>query len=229
GFPGVPILPAVSMFHFIYYAVPTLRHELVLIYFTPSEVLRSSATVAVFLVAATLSWRLLLFRRARRSPSSHQDFTSRSQLETIIFLGFAMGAFFYIALFMGLFGWLGSFAGLFRSVMLTPATLACFLLGVARARGSLRGRKWALAIAGLTIIVLFSLSSLFLIGAMTYCLAAVLGYSIAGKRIPVVFMVAAVASTIVLHAGKDAIREKYWLANTNFSAEISVAQVPGLL
>src|SRR5262249_41646336 len=72
-------------------------------------------------------------------------------------------------------------------------------------------------------------SSLFLIGAMTYCLAAVLGYSIAGKRIPVVFMVAAVASTIVLHAGKDAIREKYWLANTNFSAEISVAQVPGLL
>ena len=53
------------------------------------------------------------------------------------------------ALISGGLSWLGTSVGLVRSVVLTLTSIACYLLGCARASGLLVGDRWALALAGL--------------------------------------------------------------------------------
>jgi hypothetical protein len=229
GTRGIPILPAVSIFHYIYYAIPVLRHEFILSYYTPFEIERAGFTVASFLIAATVSWGLLLWGRPRRLRIASQEYRSGRGYELFIFLGLGLGIFYYLALFSGGLSILGPLFGLVRSVMLTATLMACFMLGHSRAQGWLRGPNWALAVCGLGIIVLFSWATLFLISGVIFCMAAVFGYVITRKRVPWGLLSAAVVVVLVFHAGKDGMREKYWLANKNFSAELSVTKIPGLM
>jgi hypothetical protein len=110
--------------------------------------------------------------------------------------------------------------------MLTTAMAACFMLGHARAQGSVRGQKWVLAVTGLGLMILLSWATLFLVTGMTFGLAAVFGYVMTSKRVPWILLSAAFAVVFVLHAGKDSIRDKYWLPGTSFGGEISLTQVP---
>src|ERR1039458_4647746 len=52
GATGVPVLPAVSIMFFIYYAIPILRKNVTLSEFEPSEIINAATTVALFLGAA---------------------------------------------------------------------------------------------------------------------------------------------------------------------------------
>ena len=113
--------------------------------------------------------------------------------------------------------------------MLTATLMACFMLGHSRAQGWLKGTNWALAVGGMGVIVASALATLFLVAAVVYCIAAVFGFVITRKRVPWKFLSAAAVVIIVLHAGKAEMREKYWLANINSSAEISITQIPGFL
>ena len=87
GAPGVPILPAVSIFYFLYFGVPILRNHFILNYYSPYEILRAGSTVALFLIVAVVSWRLLLLYRVSKARTAHQVYVSGSRYELIIFLG----------------------------------------------------------------------------------------------------------------------------------------------
>lgn len=225
---GIPIFPSLSILYFIYYAVPILRKNVA--DFGPSEILSAATTVVLFLTAATLSWWGLLAGSARRQHSNAPKLISGSALERIMFFGLVLGVFYYVALYTGSLYWLGPAFGVFRSLMLTTATAACFILGHARAQGSLRGRNWVFAATGLGLMVLFSWVSLFLVSGMTYCLAAVFGYVITSRRVPWIFLSAALVVILIFHAGKESIRDKYWsVGNTNYGAEISVTKMPALM
>src|SRR4030088_611208 len=67
GAPGIPVLPMISVLYFTYYAGPLLRGEVAP--YSPDEVLRASAAVGGFLLAAALaSWPFLTgMRRSVRS------------------------------------------------------------------------------------------------------------------------------------------------------------------
>ena len=60
-------------------------------------------------------------------------------------------------------------------------------------------------------------------------LAAVLGYVITNKRIPWKLLSAALPIIIVLHAGKESMREKYWIPGTNTDAQISLSDMPAMM
>jgi hypothetical protein len=223
---GIPILPAMAAIFIVYYAVPILRLQTE---YEPGGVLSAATAVALFLCSATLAWWLVLSSKGRRSRS-HEPILQGQQIQQVIFFGLGCGTFYFVALYLGWLTWLGPAFGLVRSALLTPATVACFLLGHARARGSLRGQKWALAVAGFGSIVFLSCAALFLVGAVTSCMAAVFGYVITGKRIPWVFLVAAASVVMVLHTGKDEMRKKYWYPKTtNVRADITISKVPGLM
>ena len=223
---GIPILPSISVMYFIYYAVPILRKNAE--DFGPSEILSAAVTVALFLTAATISWWLLLVTSRQRSDVP--KIFSGSVLERIMFLGLVLGVFYHVALYTGWLYWLGPAFGAFRSSMLTTATAACFMLGHARAQGSLRGRDWVLAVTGLGLMVILSWASLFLVNGMTYCLAAVFGYVITSRRVPWIFLLVAIAVIIIFHAGKESMRDKYWyVGSTSYGTELSVTRVPALM
>jgi hypothetical protein len=54
------------------------------------------------------------------------------------------------------------------------------------------------------------MSTLFLVGAVSLLLLALVGYASSGHRVPLVSCLVAVTVIAVLHNGKDKMREKYW-------------------
>ena len=207
---GIPVLPAIAGMYFIYFALPIIRKNLDYTEdFGPSEILTAAATVALFMIATTLVWWLIV-GNVRRSNDAAPSLISGRWLNRIIFLGFALGMSFHVAVYSGVGVWLGPLFGVYRSAMLSFTVSAFFMAGHAYAVGSLRGSKWALAIACMGILIALSWLSLFLVGGMLYCLSAVLGYVITAKRMPWRFLSAAVVVIICLHAGKGDMREKYW-------------------
>ena len=229
GTPGVPLLPPICIMSLVYYALPVVRKNAHIADFESSEILSGAITVALFIVAATTSWWLLLVRNVPERRIDAREVFSERRLIQVIFVGLASGIVFYVATYSGWVEWLGPSFGLFRSVMITVTTAACFLLGYARARGSLRGRNWAIAVGSLSLIILLSWISLFLVFGLIMCLAAVLGYVITSKRVPWRFLSAVLPVIIILHAGKGDMRDKYWSPNTNFSAQLSVFDMPALI
>jgi hypothetical protein len=230
GANGIPVMSVLSVLYFIYYGIPILRKSATLLQFYPSEILSAAATVTSFLAVATISSALVKSARARRSSLQISDFNSELDLDKMIYLGFALGLFYFIASYSGWLSWLGPFFGLFRSISLTTTTLACFVLGHSRGKGTLQGPKWVAGVSLMFIIVLLSWMSLFLVGGMIFCLAAVLGYVITSKRLPLAFISAASVAIIVLHAGKDDMRYKYWGEDQSYhTAEISVTDAPEMM
>jgi hypothetical protein len=225
--PGIPILPAFAAFHFLYFAVPILRQDPAQPLYTPWEVLCAALTVVLFLGAATLTWALVLGRFLRRSRDTAADLPVGAASRLLMFGGLAVGLLFQLALMSGWLDGLGSFFGVIRAVALTMASIACYLLGNFRGRHWLRGQLWGLALAALALNVVLSWSSLFLVGGMTFVLAAALGYVIAAKKIPWVGLLPVVAVLFILHAGKGEMRERYWPDGS--SQGVAVTQVPGLM
>ena len=121
---------------------------------------------------------------------------------------------------------MGAFYGLARAIAGTLATVACFLSGVTRAQGILRGKAWAGAIGGLALLILMSLGSLFLVTTILYLLAMLFGYVIVTRRIPWLVIGTIFAVVTILHAGKPEMRARYWEGGAGVS---SVMELPGLM
>lgn len=227
GTPGIPILPTVSLLYIPYFAWPILNGGENTHAYTLWEIARAGLTVALFLAVATLAWRLVSGMARAREPGQSVD-ADTSRVVGLMFAGFVLGVAFHVALILGLLSGVGSLFGLVRSIATTFVTVACFLLGVTRARGVLRGTSWAASLSCLGIITILSWSTLFLVGGVTYLLAAALGFVLVSKRIPVVAFAMLFMAVSVLHAGKAEMRDKYWHFGTNYS-DISASGVPGLL
>jgi hypothetical protein len=228
GAAGIPVLPAAAAFHYLYFAVPMLRENLGNATYTPEGVLRAAATVALFLVMATVASWLVVGRSAARAPISAVNAAApaRSAIRLLL-AGLSIGILFHVALMSGWLDWLGAFFGVARAMAIGVASIACYILGHARARGILRGQYWKLALAAIALLIVLSWSSLFLVGGLVFALAAVLGYSITAKRIPWKALVPAVIVVFVLHAGKAEMRDRYWPGG--YAQGVAVWQVPSLM
>lgn len=227
GGTGVPVMAGTSIFYFLYYGVAILRKNADLALYEPHEILSAALTVSLFLVAANVAWGFVLFGRGDQARSVAPVWISDPQLERVIGFGLGLGISYFVALYSGWSVELGPLFGFFRSVSLTVTTVACFITGHARAQGILQGRNWVLALTGLSIIVVLSWASLFLVTGVIFCIAVVFGYVVTCKRIPWAFLLPAVVVVVVLHAGKDEMRHKYW--GKGGSSEISLFQVPGIM
>ncbi|MBE0612765.1 MAG: hypothetical protein IH604_03765 [Burkholderiales bacterium] len=227
GSRGIPIYPIVALVYIPYFARPILTDRDLILNYSESEITRASLTVALFLLAATVTWRLMAGNAysQRHITSNEVDASKAVQLALA---GLAVGIIFHIAVISGSLAWLGSFYGLVRIIAITFVTVALFLAGVSRAQGILRGKAWGVLIIGVALLVILSWSSLFLVGGMIYMLAMLFGYVIVSKRVPWLIVALALATVTVLHAGKAEMREKYWLHNTNYGGVTSVTQLPAL-
>ncbi len=227
GAPGIPVLPVAAALYFIFYALPILRNNVG--DYDSWEIVELSAIVCSFLLAATAVWWPLISKISRRSSNAVPNHILDSQITLLMFLGLATGLLFHLALRLQVLDWMGSSVGVVRSVAMTATSVACFLLGHARARGLLKGAQWRWAIAAFSLLILLISSSLFLIGSVMYTVAALFGYMITTRRVPWKSVIAASVVIFVLHAGKGEVRHKYWLPGTNYDAGIALTQLPGLL
>jgi hypothetical protein len=151
------------------------------------------------------------------------------RLPNLIFVGLSLGIAYQVALIAGWFPDLGSFFGLVRSIVYTFTSVACYFLGVARARGLLTGSRWTVALAELIILILLSWSSLFLVGGIMYALTAAMGFVIVSKRVPWAVALVGLLAVTLLHAGKAEMRKNYWEEGNNFVSGYSIAMFPNLM
>src|SRR5262249_22525757 len=163
GAPGIPVLPAVSGLFFVYYAIPLLRSDIAA--FGSGELVSAGVTIGAFLLAASLaSWPFLAAAR-RPSAAPSDNLVSDRQIVRLVFAGLAGGIVFHLATISGVASALGS-VGLVRSLVLTLSSVACYLLGCARASRVLVGTTWLAAAAGLGALIVLSLGNLLLIGGV---------------------------------------------------------------
>jgi hypothetical protein len=212
GAPGLPTLPVVAALSTVYYAFPILRGDVV----TDDvfETLKAALTVAAFLVAAAIVYLVFLGRVRRHAPCQALRPLDNRAIVKLAFVGLAGGIALLFALLSGGLAWLGDLVGVARSIGFTFTVIACYLLGSARASGLLRGVEWALAIGGLAALFLLSVSGLFLNSAVTNMLGFMLGYVVAGRRIPWATVIITLGVVSVLQAGKMEMRYKYWMINS---------------
>jgi len=227
GRPGVPVLPAMAALCILYYAFPIVRGREDLAEYSPGEIFAAAATVALFLGLASGASYLML-RSIRANGQARVGLLSDPQMRTVVFLGLLAGTLFLAGARAGLLRGLGSFFGVARSVALTALVVACYLLGVARGRGLLRGKDWVLASGGLSLAILISWSSLFLVGGLTFLLASVVGYVTTRGRIPWLLAGAALVLVSILHAGKEEMRSRYWQVGSNTGEATSIVDLPRL-
>lgn len=224
GASGIPVLPVVVLAYIPYFGWPILSSDDVAQAYTTWEILRAALTVTLFLSVASFSWFLML-RGARSKPDVVLAEFENERVVRLVLFGMWFGVLFNLATLSDLLN-LGPFFGVARAVAGTLAMVACFLSGVTRAQGVLRGNAWAGAIAGLLLLVLVSWSGLFLVTGIIYMLAMLFGYCIVAKRVPWVVIGVAFVVVTVLHAGKPELRAKYW---DSASAGYSVWNAPGLM
>lgn len=227
GARGIPILQAFALLHIVYFALPMVSTRDLLAEFTRSEIARAGGTVFLFLVVAALSSQWFT-ERVRAAGAAPLDLFSETQMVSFTFMGLALGLAYQVALISGALDGLGGFLGLLRSVISTALVVACYFLGVARARGLLRGASWTLAIAGLCGVIALAWSSFFLVTGVAFILAAGLGFIITRKRIPWITVAVVFVVVSILHAGKAEMRAKYWERGTNSGGVYSVAQLPDI-
>jgi hypothetical protein len=226
---GIPVLPITSAVYFVYYALPILRADAGFVFFTQFEVLSAAVSVTLFLTVATLACQATRSLQSFRPSRAFVDAVSSGQLSGIILAGLGLGLLYFLSLFSGFLDFLGPLFGLLRAVFLTATDVASFLLGYAIASGLIRGSRRALALACLVGVVALSLSTLFLVAAITYILSAILGYVITAKRVPWTTLAMLGSALFVLHAGKEEMRQKYWMPDANYASDSSVLKLPGMI
>lgn len=224
---GMPVLPIICSLLFVYYAVPILRHE---INFADSDdIFAAAVTVAAFLGASSLACWPFYLHMPRRSPDYGRIFASDRPLMQLALIGIACGIAYHLAVISGSLDWLGASTGLVRSLAVTLASIACYLVGYARASRQLSGIAWALALSGVLLLIILAWTNLLLSGGLIYSAAALLGYVITTKRIPWFAVGMIFASLAVLQAGKYEVRDQYWSIESSSLKDGSLAQVPAMM
>jgi hypothetical protein len=240
---GIPVLPVISALSFLYYAMPLLSGNTLAVY-RPEDIVWAALSVGLFLTAASLAaWPFLGDGRGRKKLPPNQmpgrsrlirtrsvnNLATNDELYRLIFVGLAAGILYHLLLASDTASYLGTAIGVVRSVAVTLASLACYLMGFARGSGLLTGQRWFAALAGFLLVTALSMSGLFLVGGAVNIAAALLGYVLAAKRIPWIMLGVVFALLSILNAGKLNIRTEYWERDNQSLKNTSISQVPGML
>lgn len=227
GAPGIPILPILSVVYFVYYAVPIARNNIP-VSVDEGGVMRAATAVALFMIATSLPG-LVLLPILRRKHRPGRKLGARPELSRLINFGLAVNIVFFVALFAGWLETLGSVNSMVRAAATAAGAVSCYLLGYCIAAGMLRGTRAWIAGINFSVVIIFQISTLFLVGAMLLFLAALFGYIITAKRVPWTTVIAAFVVISILHAGKGEMRQKYWLAEKNYGARNVIVEIPSIL
>ena len=229
GGPGIPVLPIISIFYILYFAVPVLTENVG--GYRPPDVLRANLPVAAFLVATTAAWGFLIVRRLSRGSSrksvGDDDFVSTELMWPFIYSSLALGVIFQVAAIAGWLGWAGSFFGVVRAISLSASSVGSFIAGGAIGQRVLRKDQRMIVYVLLGMYIVFQLNSLYLVGALVSVGAAFSGYVVSTRRIPWLALAVCFAIVSVLHEGKGEMRQRYWAPDLYTGTSIS--HTPGLI
>jgi hypothetical protein len=208
--PWFPVFEILMLTTISFYALPLLAGNPDVLAFSDSITWQAAAGVLVFQITAIAGFNLNRWRPVARSWLTEPLLADRllRKAQTGLWLN---TLYLLVANFTDLLT--GSFEGTYRAIFFGIGTVALFIQFRRWGAGGLTNAEKTITSFNLIAQIILLFSGLYLIQGMSFFILAMIGYVTASRRMPVLIMVAAVATVAVLHNGKGAMREIYWGQN----------------
>jgi hypothetical protein len=221
--PGLPIFPVFAATHVWAFGLPVLTAHPGVLAYTPAQIAEASATVCGFLLLGTLAWWLVA-RRPARAPAAMRAIDPHEG-PSLMWVPVAAMAGFQLLVIAGRQELFGPFFSMVRAALLGLNTLAVFLLAMRWGNGQLPARARPALVGLLALQWLAEAATLLLVGPMTGCLIALIGFTAGRGRVPWLAAGGLAAAFVFLHLGKSDMRERYWVYEQR--VQLTPAELPG--
>jgi hypothetical protein len=205
--PGYPLFPVMALTYLWTYGLPALNQQPMVAAYPPARQAAALGAALTFLLVATAVWLAVVGVPARQ-PARLLQFDRRATVP-ILLAGVAGAALFQLNNALRVVrippGVGSILSALFIALVSVAAPTLAFLLGM----GRLSRSQVAAFLALFGAYTLIGLTALYVSSTVTL-LVAVLTYSIARGRVPLVLLGVLVLALSVLHLGKKEMRIRYW-------------------
>jgi hypothetical protein len=223
---GIPIFPLFAITYVWTHALPLISNHPEIKLYPVVNQLYASLTTAGFLGLGTLIW----FQWVKSLPSAPKFYRALGSRkgDEFFLLAFAITIGFNMANTGGWFGALdgGSFA-IVRNTVVALTALSAFVLSYRFGTQDLSKQQSRLFIILIIAFMVTNSLGFLLVGAASVFLSAATAFIIGRKKIPLITMVIAIACLSFFHAGKGAMRAKYWF-NPDVPAFVQPWQYPAV-
>jgi hypothetical protein len=207
----LPVFELYCLVHLVYYLQPYIDGKPALLAFPESvRVVAGLATIA-FLASATLIF--IARDRGGQSTGSSNPIMRReipTGSDSWFSIGLGLWLAYNLASTLGVFPDVGDWRNVFVTVSTAAGILATFHFFYAIGNRRLGGSASAIAIVVVVIGVLINASSGYLIGGILVLIVALIAYTVASKRLPIVTAVVCLTLANFLHLGKGDMRARFW-------------------
>ena len=208
---GIPIFPVLALTFLWTHALPLVSNHPQVITYTPSEHLHSAMIVVAFLAVGTLFWQFWV--KSYPQPPAVYRRLRVEQGDRLFFWLLGLSILYQVAFNAG---WLWLLVGsggklaILRGFTLGLNALGVFALAYRAGRKELSQNQARLFAGLLTVYLLVTATSLYLIGVFTTSLLAAIGFTVGRRQFPWKAMLIVVIIGGLLHLGKPEMRAKYW-------------------
>jgi hypothetical protein len=217
---GLPIFETFIATTVTAYGIPLVSGHDQLLNYSVETITASALAVVLFQVVA-----IVAYVSVRAAPKRTRTWTRNVVSGDISqYLGYGMALSTAYTVIDQFTNWIpGDLEGPVRATCAGLGTIATFIECRRWGLGDLPRRQKAFFVFQLVVQVIFNLVSLFLVQAISILILGLLGYISGSKKFPVLTVVILMPIFGILHQGKSAMREKYWVNNAPLP---SFAQLP---
>ena len=223
---GLPLFPLFALGTIGTFALPLIAHHPLVMDYSENKRFFAAIAVAGTNLIGTLPWYFL--SRAAPHPPSSRCLILRSWANSLVFSTILAGTIVFNLAQMPLTEHLGaSVYPIARAGVIALSNLAIFIVAY---RWSGRGRSATdrtLDAALVVGVMISTLPSALMVGALSYGLLALIGYALGRGRVPWISLAALGAVALFLQGGKEDLRNKYWYSTD--AAPITLADFPSMV
>ncbi|MFT3782024.1 MAG: hypothetical protein QM790_08410 [Nibricoccus sp.] len=218
GRPHLPIFETFLLTFVNAYALPLLNGHTALAVYTDDQLTTATVAVITFQVAALLAHEAAR-GRALTSPFWREEIVSKSVSPWLNY-GMALNTLYLFAsTFMSVIP--PAAGSVLRAIFFGIGIICTFITSRRFARQELSPSERVFFISNLVLQCVIMITSLFLVGALSQLLLALVGYTSTRGRLPWIACIVGLVCFAILHNGKAAMREKYWGKDESRIPEVS--------
>jgi hypothetical protein len=206
--PGLPVLPLHTLALLWAFALPLVAGHPEARNYDDAEVAYAAACVVLYAIVSTLCW-IAIGKRPVAAGRLFRVLPRERGFALFIVAIFAGSVFTMLSILNMIYLGPGLY-GILRSVVLSFASIAMFVLSLRLGAGELSAFQRLLFLAAAVVFVIAQTVTLYLIGSIITIASALIGFTIGRGRVPWATIMAVMVVFGFLHNGKAAMREQYW-------------------
>lgn len=206
--PGLPVLPLHTLTLLWAYALPLVSGHPEVLNYDGADVAYSAFCVVIYAFVSTICWITI----AKRPVAANRLFRvlPRERGFAILTAAIFAGSVFTMLTISNLIDLGPRLFGILRSVVLSFASIAMFVLSLRLGSGQLNASQRLLFLVGAVAFIIVQTATLYLIGSLVTIASALVGFTIGRARVPWAMIMVIALVFGFLHNGKATMRERYW-------------------